>query len=97
MSEKAETAVFSSEFLLAVDAGVKTGLALFDRSGKLLWYRSHNMGSVSALRRAAFKLLHDTAGLSVVVVEGGGPVAEAWIKAALKLNLTVLKTDAGQW
>lgn len=97
MSVKAEKEGFSTEFLLAVDAGVKTGLALFDRSGKLVWYRSHNMGSVGALRRAAHSLLHGTVGLSVVVVEGGGPVADAWVKSATKLNLTILKTDAGQW
>ena len=28
--------------LLAVDLGLKTGLALFGENGKLIWYRSHN-------------------------------------------------------
>ncbi|MEN9933480.1 MAG: hypothetical protein RLZZ387_59, partial [Chloroflexota bacterium] len=28
--------------LLAVDVGLRAGLALFDQDGRLRWYRSHN-------------------------------------------------------
>ena len=37
--------------LLAVDIGVKTGLALYCQDGRLLWYRSQNFGSAERLRR----------------------------------------------
>lgn len=37
--------------LLAVDAGVRTGLALLDREGRLLWCRSHNLGTTARLKR----------------------------------------------
>jgi hypothetical protein len=31
--------------LLAIDIGVKTGLALYGHDGRLLWYRSQNFGT----------------------------------------------------
>lgn len=43
--------------LLAVDLGLKTGLALFEGQGKLLWYRSHNYGTTERLKRAVPKLI----------------------------------------
>jgi hypothetical protein len=84
-------------FLLAVDAGVKTGLALYNNQGQLCWYRSHNMGSISSLRKAAYRLLHSVENLRWLVIEGGGPVSEAWVKEAVKLNLNIIRTDAGEW
>jgi hypothetical protein len=39
--------------LLAVDAGVRTGLALLDRDGRLVWCRSHNLGNTARLKKAA--------------------------------------------
>jgi hypothetical protein len=85
------------EYLLAVDAGVKTGLALFSRPDKLIWYRSHNMGSVNGLRKAAYNLIHSIENLTCIAVEGGGPVAVAWIKEAGKQNIKIISTDAGEW
>jgi hypothetical protein len=85
------------EYLLAIDAGVKTGLALFSRPDKLIWYRSHNMGSVNGLRKAAYNLIHSIENLTCIAVEGGGPVAVAWIKEAGKQNIKIISTDAGEW
>ncbi|HPG32561.1 MAG: hypothetical protein H6541_10185 [Lentimicrobiaceae bacterium] len=85
------------EFLLAIDAGVKTGLALYQKPDTLIWYRSHNMGSVSSLRKAAYSLLHSLENLKVIIVEGGGPVALAWTKEAQKLQIRAVLTDAGDW
>lgn len=85
------------ETLLAVDAGVKIGLALYGKPASLIWYRSHNMGSLASLRRAAFNLLRTIDNLSWLVVEGGGPVAATWIKEAGKLGIRTISTDAGKW
>jgi len=38
------------------------------------------MGSVSSLRKAASHLIYSIEGLSVIVTEEGGPVADAWKK-----------------
>ena len=85
------------KFLLAVDAGIKTGLALYDHHVNLCWYRSHNMGSLTSLKRASYNILRSTQNLAYLVIEGGGPITEAWIKEAKKLNITVIQTDAGKW
>ena len=95
--ESIENTSHHSQYLLAIDAGVKTGLALYGRPDKLIWYRSHNMGSVSSLRKAAAHLLHSIEGLMVIVIEGGGPVAEAWKKEAIQTGLEIISTDAGVW
>jgi len=95
--ESIENTSHHSQYLLAIDAGVKTGLALYGKPDKLIWYRSHNMGSVSSLRKAATHLLHSIEGLMVIVIEGGGPVAEAWKKEAIQTGLEIISTDAGVW
>lgn len=38
--------------LLAVDLGVRAGLACYDESGRLRWYRSSDFGDAARLRRA---------------------------------------------
>ena len=38
--------------ILAVDLGLRTGLAYFDDEGRLAWFRAQNMGSVPRLKRA---------------------------------------------
>ncbi len=85
------------EFLLAVDAGIRTGLALFNESGKLIWYRSHNMGSLSSLKKAVYPILKSIEYLSFLVIEGGGPIVRAWLNAALKLGISAQQIDASVW
>lgn len=44
--------------LLAVDLGLRTGLALYGADGRLRWYRSQNYGSAERLRRAVYAELN---------------------------------------
>ncbi len=83
--------------LLAVDCGLKTGLALFDPDGRLLWYRSHNFGSRQRLKKAAWQILNDLDGLSQLVVEGGGDLVEIWRKIAHKRGMQVDVVQATTW
>lgn len=85
------------DFLLAVDAGVRTGLALFDNSGRLHWYRSHNMGSVASLKKAAFRLAGTIPGLKYIGLEGGGQIALLWKKVADRQGIQFMVTDAVRW
>ena len=83
--------------LLAIDLGLKTGLALYNRNGRLVWYRSQNFGTTSRLKRAVKGLLDSMQNLSWLVMEGGGPLADIWEHEALYRQIPVLRTSAEDW
>jgi len=83
--------------LLAVDLGLKTGLALYGEDGRLLWYRSHNLGTTDRLRRAAHGILDGIPGLAAMVIEGGGNLAVVWEKEAGQRGIHVRRVGAEVW
>ena len=83
--------------LLAVDAGVRMGLAAFDGRGGLLWCRSRNYGTASRLRRAASGLLDSLPDLALVAVEGGGHLGEVWIREAARRSVPGRHVSAETW
>jgi hypothetical protein len=83
--------------LLAVDLGLRTGLALYSRDGRLLWYRSRNFGTPERLRRAARRLLADIKDLALVVLEGGGPIADIWVRQATRNGIVIRRIGADRW
>ena len=86
-----------SRALLAVDLGLKTGLAYYGGDGRLVWYRSHNLGSRQRLKRAAYGLLSEHSSVTHLAVEGGGPLVEPWKKEAERRGLRFLRVDAETW
>jgi len=82
---------------LAVDCGLKTGLALFECHGRLIWYRSHNFGSRQRLKKAVWQILNELEGLSQLVIEGGGDLVEIWRKTAQKRGIKVSVVQATIW
>ena len=83
--------------LLAVDVGVRTGLAVYRDDGRLIWYRSRNFGAAARLRRAIPALLHEAFDPTHVVLEGGGPLAEHWTTAAERHGSHVRRVSAEEW
>jgi hypothetical protein len=83
--------------LLAVDLGLRTGLALYGQTGKLLWYRSRNFGSTAHLRRGVRAFLDELPELAWLVLEGGGNLAEIWQREAERRRLPVWQVSAEQW
>jgi hypothetical protein len=83
--------------LLAVDLGVRTGLALYGGDGRLLRYRSQNFGSAARLKRALPALLDSEPDLAWLVIEGGGPLADAWEREAARRRIPVRRTAAEEW
>lgn len=80
--------------LLAVDVGLRAGLAWYDAAGRLTAYRSTNFGSLARVRRGAPGLLE---GVTHVVLEGGGQIADAWMKAAGRLAIEARRVSAETW
>ena len=83
--------------LLAVDAGVRAGLALLDRDGRLVWCRSHNLGTTARLKKAAARILFELPNLTYLIVEGGGQTAGIWQHAAAKRDLPCRTIQADVW
>jgi hypothetical protein len=84
-------------YLLAVDLGLRTGLALYDENGKLVWYRSHNFGTTERLRRGVHGLLEGTQGLAAIIIEGGGNLATVWEREAERRNISLCRVSAEVW
>ena len=83
--------------LLAVDIGVKTGLALYGQDGRLLWYRSQNFGTAERLRRGVRRVLETLPHLAWLVLEGGGPLADIWRREATRHQIPVRQISAEAW
>jgi len=83
--------------LLAVDIGVRTGLAFFSAGGRLVWYRSQNFGHAGRLRRAVPGILGSLSSDSWLVLEGGGHLAEIWKREGERRNMTVRQVQADTW
>ena len=64
--------------LLAVDLGLRSGLALYDSRGRLIRYRSTNFGSMSRLKRGVRGVLAPLENLDWVIVEGDRRLGEVW-------------------
>ena len=83
--------------LLAIDLGVRFGLALYDGDGRLLSYRSHNFGSVARMRRGIPGILRNAGPPTHLLLEGGGELAEPWIKEADRLGMKTMSVAADRW
>jgi transposase len=83
--------------LLAVDVGVRTGLAVYRDDGRLIWYRSRNFGAAARLKRAIPALLHEAFDPEYVVLEGGGPLADHWATTSEKHGSHVRRVSAEEW
>ena len=83
--------------LLAVDLGLRTGLALYGDDGRLRWYRSQNFGAKSRLRRGVPGLLDGVDDLAWLIIEGGGDLATAWLREAERRQISVRQISAETW
>lgn len=86
-----------AQCLLAVDLGLRTGLALYRQDGRLCWYRSHHFASLARLRRGVHNILNDIPNLAWLILEGGGSLADVWQRAAQRRGLPVRLISAEAW
>lgn len=83
--------------LLAVDLGLRLGLALYRGDGRLVWYRSQHLANRSSLRRAARGWLAELPDLAHLIIEGGGPLALIWCQEAQRRGVPAQTIAAESW
>lgn len=82
---------------MAVDLGLRTGLAVFGRDGRLVWYRSRNFGTMARLRKAARSVIEEAGTVHVVAMEGGGDIALPWVHEIERRGLGLIQVQAEAW
>lgn len=83
--------------LLAVDLGLRCGLASFSDAGQLLWYRSQHFRNMETLKRGVFRVIQETQDLSYIVMEGDAHLADIWQRQAAKRSVTSIHVAAESW
>lgn len=92
MPEKA-----ASPCLLAVDLGIRTGVACFRRDGRLAWYRSSNVGTRARLKKAVESVLDEADPIAILAIEGGGDLAGPWVSSGERRGAEILQVSAEDW
>lgn len=83
--------------LLAVDLGLKTGLACYGPDGRLKWFRSRNYGTRARLKKAAWAVMNEAGPVDTLVLEGGGDLAPPWMKEAERRDIHSVQIGAERW
>ncbi len=83
--------------LLAVDAGLRTGFALYGGDGRLCWYRSVHYGSVASLKRGVSRILKSIEDLKWLIIEGEGDIVDKWIHEAKRKKIPVRIVTGETW
>lgn len=83
--------------LLAVDLGLRTGIAVYGADGRLRTYRSQHLGSRGALRRIAARVVAEAGGIRHLVVEGDTALARIWEREARRAGAAVHAVSAECW
>jgi hypothetical protein len=83
--------------LLAIDLGLKTGLALYGDDGRLRWYRSTNFGSMPRLRRGIPGVLAAIPDLAWLYAEGDRRLFELWSREAERRGAEARLLQATAW
>ena len=94
---EAEAASSAGPSLLAVDLGLRSGLAVYARDGRLVRYRSTHFPTVGALKKALPRVIDEAPGLAWLVCEGDRHYASIWARLAEKRGARVLWASAERW
>ncbi len=87
----------STATLLAVDLGLRSGLAQYGADGRLLMYRSTHFGSLPRLKKGVPGIFKTLGTISDVVVEGDRYMGEVWQKSAHKRGAEFHIVTPEQW
>jgi hypothetical protein len=83
--------------LVAVDLGLRTGVAVYDGRGRLVRYGSRNFGTRTRLRGGAEAVLRELGRVDVLVVEGDRALGELWMSRAARRGADTLAVTPERW
>lgn len=83
--------------LLAVDLGLKAGLALYGSDGRLLWYRSTHFGTMAKLKQGLRTVVSQAGPLAHLYAEGDRHHFELWAKEAQRVGAQVRHVAPEVW
>jgi hypothetical protein len=83
--------------LVAVDLGLRTGVAVYAGTGRLLRYGSRNFGNRTRLRAGADAVLREAGRVDVLVVEGDRALGDLWAARARRRGATTLEVTPERW
>ncbi len=84
-------------YLLAIDLGLRSGLAALDARGALVAHRSTNFGSRSRLKKAVWGVVREFDGLHEMVVEGDRDLGKVWQNVADKQSVEFTVVAPETW
>ena len=87
----------SGAVVLAIDVGMKAGLAWFTAEGELIRARSTRFATRTVLKKALPAIWTELPGITQVVLEGQGDIADIFRKSAERAALPVQQFSAEQW
>jgi hypothetical protein len=83
--------------LVAVDLGLRTGIAVYDGNGRLVRYGSRNFGNRTRLRAGADAVLREAGGVDVLVVEGDRALGDLWAARARRRGARAFEVSPERW
>ena len=83
--------------LVAVDLGVRTGIAVFGGDGRLVSVASRNLGRRGRVRQVATAMRRELDRVDALVLEGDRSLAPAWRQAFAPRGTQVVLVEAERW